>query len=62
MSTQAELIALLADLRSLVQQAHVKSEEHPLPSAFPHYWNGVKVGYEDAADRLETLLWTPHIL
>ena len=51
-----ELITLLANLRSLVQQAEANGNKHDPKTALPHYWYGVKVGYEDAANRLEELL------
>ena len=57
MSDLIEFDALLADLRSLVQQSLMKGDQHdPKKSGESHYWYGVKVGYEDAAERLETLL------
>ena len=56
MSDPNELITLLSDLRALVQQAEANGNKHDPKTALPHYWYGVKVGYEDAANRLEALL------
>nr|AUN37588.1 hypothetical protein [uncultured bacterium] len=63
MSEPDEFDALLAELRTLVKLARTRSDQHDLKkSTLPHYWNGVKVGYEDSANRLEALLNKHHPL
>ena len=51
-----DLNRLLADLHCLVQQAEVNGNKQDPKTMLSHYWYGVKVGYEDAANRLEELL------
>ena len=57
MSDPEAFDALLVDLRALVRKARTKGDLYDLKkTTLPHYWNGVTVGYEDAANRLEALL------
>jgi hypothetical protein len=53
LSDPGESVVLLAALRSLADQARANGDTFPVTDARSHYWFGVAVGYDDAAERLE---------
>nr|AUN37629.1 hypothetical protein [uncultured bacterium] len=56
MSEHDQLRAVLADLRTLVEQARAHGNSYPAENLRSHYWYGVAAAYGDAAARLEALL------
>ena len=56
MTNRNHLIALIAELRLLSRKAQAHGDEYNDKNPLAHYWYGVKVGYEEAANRIEVAL------
>lgn len=56
MNNHDRLMALVVELRLLSRKAKAHGDEHGDTNPLAHYWYGLKVAYDDAADRVDAAL------